>query len=108
MKDLFVCLAEKNRSPAAVGIAKQLAYKKGLKNYQSECVGILGMRASKEAFEKYDRIFVMDNDIRLELIKEYDVLESKIVDLDIEDVSEGRTMDMIREELEEKLIEYFT
>jgi predicted protein tyrosine phosphatase len=103
MRDLFVCLAGKNRSPLAVEIAKRLAFEKRIKGYEATSLGIA--YAKTNSFEGYDRIFVMNSVIRKEMIDKYKV-SSCIIDLDVQDAPINKGYILISE-LEEKLKPFF-
>ena len=89
---LFVCFAGMKRSPTAVNVAYSIAEEKGIK-INAEFKGIFYMRGENlnlciSELKSYDRIFVMENGIGLELKENYRVNDDKIVNLDIEDIYE--------------------
>ena len=113
MKDLFVCDAGIVRSPAAVRVAKELTEERGIENYEAKSCSMEFMDSypiSPEAFWKYKRIFVMSQDLKDEMIRRYNILENKVINLDVKDVhsiSEEKFRKLLEDELKGKLEGYF-
>ena len=89
---LFVCFAGMKRSPTAVNAAYSIAEEKGIE-INAEFKGIFYIREEnlnlcRSKLGSYDKIFVMENGIGLELKEIYGVNDKQIVNLDIEDIYE--------------------
>lgn len=112
MKDLFVCSFGRDRSPNAADIARGLAIRRGWQDYIADYWGMYDSDfepVSRELLAQFDRIFVMEKRMVLDLQRVYFVPEEKIINLDVIDTSarEKHFRDLLRKELTEKLSPYF-
>jgi predicted protein tyrosine phosphatase len=87
---LFVCAANRNRSPTAEDVARALAAQQGL-DVEVSSAGLSSFaekRLTKEMAERADLIFVMEEYMAWELETAYGQDPAKIVCLDIPDMYE--------------------
>ncbi|MEK6895801.1 MAG: hypothetical protein AABX48_04755 [Nanoarchaeota archaeon] len=101
MKYLFVCFAGVNRSPVAVDIARTLARKYKIKDFEAESFGyaniIPGANVSK--LNQADIVFAMDQQVVEDLFRKGVSLEN-MCNLEIEDVYPIHEYPQLRDELE--------
>jgi len=85
---LFVCYANENRSPTAEDVCRKMASANNLDiNASSTGISKAANRPlTKEMADKADVIFVMEEDMKVELVQYYQQNPGKIVSLDIPDV----------------------
>lgn len=85
---LFVCSVNLNRSKAAERICKNLAQARGL-DIVCESAGVNPMaekQVTKQAADRADFIFVMEDYMKRVLVKDFQQSEDKVISFDIPDV----------------------
>jgi len=85
---LFVCYANENRSPTAEDVCRKIARANGL-DIEAGSAGIskgANRPLTHEMADKADKIFVMEEDMRIRLVQDYEQNAAKIICLDIPDV----------------------
>lgn len=107
-KYLFVCYANENRSPTAEAVCRSMAKEYGLA-IEAESAGMSpasNRPVTKATAEEAERIFVMEGDMKTELVRRYGVPAGKIICLNIPDIYPrfDPQLEMI---LEEELYDYF-
>ena len=107
MKHLFVCSVGVTRSPEAVFVANELASFYKISPYEADYFGLdSGVAISKDVFQNYDLVIVMEECHKKDLMEKYSVDEAKIRVLDIPDEhsrSESKLKDILDRVLLEKL-----
>ena len=104
MEYIFVCYAGVNRSPVAVDVARTLARKYNIKNFNADFLGIAYVNYSNlDSFRKRlnmaDIIFALDQEVSRDLIRN-GISPEKICNLDIEDIYPIKGYPQLRNELE--------
>jgi predicted protein tyrosine phosphatase len=87
-KYLFVCYANENRSPTAAEVCRRIARASGLE-IEAKSAGIsraANKPLTREMADEADKIFVMEEYMKMALIQEYGQNPGKIICLDIPDV----------------------
>jgi hypothetical protein len=110
MRDLFVCEEGYVRSKTAVWVSEELAFDKDIRDYQSDCFGIKNNCPSLNHVMKFDRVFVMSEEIAKLFSEKYGAYKGPIINLNVLDASleEEHFRNLLRKELTEKLTPYFT
>ncbi|MBA4386662.1 MAG: hypothetical protein C0404_01705 [Verrucomicrobia bacterium] len=112
MKYLFVCSFGKQRSPTAAEIATQMAKERGMP-LVADYVGLKQPTHSgditvlKDRLNAFDRYFVMDHWMKVQLSEKYEIPEEKIVFLDIPDMFQKNDpvlMAVLREKLDRWIV----
>jgi predicted protein tyrosine phosphatase len=104
---LFVCYANENRSPTAEDVCRKIARANDL-HIEASSAGIsrgADRPFTKEMADKADKIFVMEEDMRITLVQDYEQNAGKIICLDIPDVY-NRDDPILIHILEGKLYEF--
>lgn len=98
------------RSPIASAISRELAKKYKIADYGSNSFGIDTFEPDLNIFNKYDKIFVMEQEFKERLINNYNIPKKKIINLDVSDqhsITERKFRELLEKELTEKLEPYF-
>lgn len=104
---LFVCYANENRSPTAEDVCRKIARANDL-DIEASSAGIsrgADRPLTKEMADKAEKIFVMEEDMKAELVQYYQQSPAKIICLDIPDVY-NRDDPILIHILEGKLYEF--
>jgi len=104
---LFVCYANSNRSPTAEEVCRRIAQENDL-DVEASSAGIskgANKPLTKEMVDQADKIFVMEEYMKLILVQDYKQNLAKVVCLDIPDVY-CRDDPWLVGILEDKLYEY--
>ena len=106
MKFVFVCYAGVNRSPIGVEVAKTLARKYGIKNFEAEYFGYVNIipGANVDRLNTADIVFAMDQQVVEDLVRKGVSLEN-MCNLEIEDVYPIRMYPELKPELVKILTE---
>ena len=114
MNILFICTANKQRSPAAEELVNKTKYNKENKDKQkyekhyAKSAGIhplAPIQVTQESIKWADKIFVMENIHKEFLLKNFKVKENKIIVLNIPDMYEKNSPELVNI-LKEKLDAY--
>ena len=104
---LFVCLANMNRSPTAAKVFQGLA-KAGGQPVKTASAGVSPMArkpVTKELAERSDLIFVMEDYMKREILRAFDIEPGKIIVLDIPDIYDRDNPGLVKH-LRDKLMVY--
>lgn len=88
MKYLFLCNEGMNRAPTAASVARDIARRKGL-DIEMVYGGINTYPGTvdelRQHFSGFDKIFVMECHIKLEMIYDYGIDEKKVIFIHVHD-----------------------
>jgi predicted protein tyrosine phosphatase len=117
---LFVCLANRNRSPTGQDVFQDMLVERGYKVWQVNSSDMTadfevisagtyadekGLEMTEDLGERMDVIFAMSNSILEDLVKSFNVPRDKIINLDIPDIYSRNELGLIKI-LKDKLLNY--